>query len=65
MFRKLSLHFDNMVLALALWLCVLPLVGLLIVPLFGLRIAALTAAVLFAAATAICWGVCSWKIFES
>ena len=54
-----------MVLALALWLCVLPLVGFLIVPFFGLRIAALSAAALFVAAMAICWGICSWKLFDS
>jgi hypothetical protein len=65
MLRKLSLRFDNMVLALVLWLCLLPLVGLLFVPLFGFQTAALVAVALFLVALTICWGICSWKIFES
>ena len=65
MLRKLSLRFDNMVLALVLWLCLLPLVGLLIVPFFGFQAAALVAVALFVVALTICWGICSWKIFES
>ncbi len=35
MFRKFSLNFDEMALAMVIWLCTLPLVGLLIVPSLG------------------------------
>jgi hypothetical protein len=65
MFRKPFLWFDNMALTIALWLCVLPLVGLLVVPFFGLRVAAVTAVALLIGAMAICWGICSWKLFET
>ena len=65
MLRRLSFRFENMVLALVLWLCLLPLVGLLFVPLFGFQAAALVAVALFLVALTICWGICSWKIFES
>ena len=65
MFRKFSLHSEDMALALVLWLCTLPLVGLLIVPFFGLKVGAIVAVALFIAAMAICWGICSWKVFKS
>jgi hypothetical protein len=64
-FRKFSIHSDDMALALALWLCTLPLVGLFIMPFFGLRIAAIVAVALFLVAMAICWGICSWKLFHN
>lgn len=65
MFRKFSLHSDDMALALVLWLCTLPLVGLFIVPFFGLKVGAIVAIALFISAMAICWGICSWKVFKS
>ena len=65
MLRTLSRYFDNMALALVLWLCILPLIGLLIVPFLGLRVAALAAVGLFVIAVAMCWGVCSWKLYDS
>ena len=65
MLKNLSRHFDNMALALVLWLCLLPLIGLLIVPVFGFPAGALAAVVLFVAAIVICWGICSWKLFDS
>ena len=65
MFRKFSLHSDDMALALVLWLCTLPLVGLLIVPFFGLKVGAIVAVALFIAAMVICWGICGWKTFKS
>lgn len=65
MFRKFSIHLDDMALALVLWLCTLPLVGLFIVPFFGLKVAAIAAVALFVVAAAICWGICGWKFFHS
>ena len=65
MFRKFPLHSEDMALALVLWLCTLPLVGLLIVPFFGLKVGAMVAVALFIAAMAICWGICGWKVFKS
>lgn len=62
MLRRFTNHFDDMALAVVIWMCTLPLVGLLILPFFGLKAAAIVAAVLFIAAMAICWGICSWKL---
>ena len=64
MFRKFSLNFDAMALAMVIWLCTLPLVGLFVMPFFGLKAAAIVAVVLFIAAMAVCWGICGWKVFH-
>ena len=64
MFGKFSVNLDDMALALVLWLCTLPLVGLFIVPFFGLKVAAIAAIALFIAAMSICWGICGWKLFR-
>lgn len=65
MFRRFASHFDDMVLAIVIWLCTIPLAGLLIFPFFGLKISLLVTAGLLIAILAICWGICSWKIFKS
>jgi hypothetical protein len=64
MFRRLTLHSEDMALALFLWLCSLPLVALIVLPLFGRTVAMVVALVLFFVAMAICWGICSWKVFK-
>jgi hypothetical protein len=51
-----------MALTLMLWLCCLPLIGLLIIPFFGLKMAAVVALILFLVMMAICWGICGWKV---
>lgn len=56
--------FGDMVIALVLWLCSLPLVALIVIPLFGLKIAAITAFVLFLVSVMICWGICGWKVYK-
>lgn len=65
MWRQFASHFDDMVLAIIIWMCTLPLVGLLVYPFFGLRISLLVSAGLLIAILVICWGICSWKIFKS
>ncbi len=65
MLRRFADHFDDMALAVILWMCTLPLVGLLILPSFGVKISLLVAAGFLAGILAICWGICSWKIFKS
>lgn len=54
-----------MALAIIVWMCTLPLVGILILPFFGLEMSLLIAAGLLIAALVVCWGVCSWKIFQA
>jgi uncharacterized membrane protein (DUF4010 family) len=57
-----ALRSEDMALALVLWLCSLPLVGLVVIPFFGLKVAAFVAVVLFFVAMAVCWGICGWKV---
>lgn len=64
MIKRISFHSEDMALALLLWLCSLPLVGLIIIPFFGLKVAAVVGLALFFLATAICWGICAWKVFK-
>lgn len=65
MLEKFKLGMDDMALAIVIWLCTLPLVGLLVVPFFGLKVGLIAAVVLFIVSMVICWGVCSWKIFKT
>lgn len=65
MFEKFKSGLDDMALAFIIWMCTLPLVGLLVVPFFGLKVGLIVAAALFIAAMIICWGICSWKIVKS
>ena len=64
MLRRFAGHFDDMALAITIWMCTLPLVGLLVVPFFGLMVGLVAAAALFIAAMVICWGICGWKVFR-
>ena len=63
MLKRLGFHFDEMALALVVWLCSLPLVALVVIPLFGLKMAGIVALALFFFAMALCWGICGWKVF--
>ena len=65
MLRKFGMSLEDMALAIVIWLCTLPLVGLLVIPFFGLQVGLIAAAALFIAAMVICWGMCSWKIFKT
>ena len=64
MLRRFASHLDDMALAITIWMCTLPLVGLLVVPFFGLKAGLVAAAALFIAAMIICWGICGWKVFR-
>jgi len=63
--NRISRHFEDLALAIVIWLCTLPLIGLLVFPLFGLKITLLVAAGLLIFILVACWGICSWKIFHS
>lgn len=65
MFSKLSMHPDDMALALVLWLCTLPLVLLFVAPFLGVKVGAIVAVALFIAAMVICRGICGWKLFRN
>ncbi|HET8679101.1 MAG TPA: hypothetical protein VFM39_03210 [bacterium] len=51
-----------MLTGLLLWLCSLPLIGLLVLPGFGTRAALVVAAVLLAAVGVACYGICVWQV---
>lgn len=65
MLEKFKLGMDDMALAIVIWLCTLPLVGLLVVPFFGLKVGLFAAVALFIVAMVICWGICGWKLFRN
>jgi hypothetical protein len=50
--------FEMMGLGLALWICVLPFIGLLVVPLFGIQVGLGTGIALFIVMVVICWVLC-------
>lgn len=58
MHDPISVEADTMLLALALWLCALPLVAILVIPWFGLAAAALVALALLLLTLILCWGIC-------
>lgn len=62
--RRLAAHFDDMALAITVWMCSLPLVGLFVIPFLGLKAGLLVATIGFIAIMIICWGICTWKIFR-
>lgn len=64
MLKRFASQFDDMALAIIIWMCTLPLVGLLVVPFFGLKVGLVAVAALFIAAMVICWGICGWKVFR-
>jgi hypothetical protein len=52
-------------LTLMLWICVAPLVLVLVVPLFGWEIGLLAAALTLLIALALCWGICIFPKINS
>ncbi len=55
-------HSSWMLTSLLIWLCTLPIVGLLILPWLGTRVAIVVAAVLLVASVTACYGICSWQV---
>lgn len=51
--------------SLLLWLCTLPLIGVLVLPWFGARAALIAAVGLLAAAVMACYWVCAWQVVVS
>ncbi len=64
MLRRFNNHFDDMSLAIIIWMCTLPLVGLLILPFFGPQVSLMVAVGLLFAILILCLGICNWKIFH-
>jgi hypothetical protein len=64
MLRKLGRYSDDMWIAITLWMCSLPLAGLLVVPFFGWKAGLVAAAALLIGAMIVCWGICGWKVFS-
>ena len=60
MLSRFGIHSDTMLLALAVWLCSLPLMALIVIPLFGLKVAGGVALGLLVVALAVCRGICQW-----
>ena len=54
-----------MLTSLLLWLCTLPIVGLLILPWLGARVAIIVAAVLLVASVTACYAICTWHVVKT
>ncbi|MFO7540608.1 MAG: hypothetical protein R6X32_21435 [Chloroflexota bacterium] len=58
-------HSETMVLAVALWLCALPVIAILVIPFFGLKVGGVLALVLFLVLLVMCWSLCgrqAWQV---
>lgn len=55
---------EKMLLAIALWLCILPLAVLLVVPVWGVSAVWLAALASLLAVLAVCWSYCGWRAFH-
>lgn len=62
--RRLGLQSDEMAVALAVWLCSLPALGMIILPLFGPRVGLLTALLVLIALMIVCWGMCGRRLLR-
>ncbi len=58
-------HSSSMLTGLLLWLCTLPIVGLLVLPWFGTRVAIVVAAGLLVASVSACYGICTWHVVKT
>jgi len=54
-------HATSMLTGLLLWLCTLPLIGLLVLPWFGPRVAVGVAVALLVATVTACYALCGWQ----
>jgi hypothetical protein len=52
---------DEMLLALAVWLCSLPLVAALVIPWLGWPAALIIVLMLLLVTLVACWGACGWR----
>lgn len=59
-----SFSSDTMMLAVMVWLCALPLIGIFVLPYWG-QAALISAGVLFILALLVCWGICGWSVYEN
>ena len=55
---------ETMALTLVLWLCLLPVIGLVVAPWMGASVAGLVAVALLLAMAAICWAICLRQRWE-
>jgi uncharacterized membrane protein YqjE len=60
--KESQVHLSEMLMAIAMWLCALPFIGLLVIPVWGSTTASLLALALLAAILLLCWGSCGWKL---
>jgi len=58
-------HASSMLTGVLLWLCSLPLIGLLVLPWFGARVALVVALALLAVTVSACYALCAWRAVGS
>jgi len=62
--RILPFRSDTMIITVLVWMCVLPLIGMIVVPLFGWQGGLIIAVGLFFVVMLICWGLCGWQVLR-
>jgi hypothetical protein len=60
MFKGFTTNFDELAFAIAIWMCMFPLLGLLVIPIFGLQTGLIVALGLFIATHVVCRRICTW-----
>lgn len=55
---------DTMLITVVVWMCLLPLAGLVVVPVWGWTGGLIAAAALFVIALLVCWGLCGGKALK-
>ena len=55
---------EIMLFTMLLWVCTVPIIGLVVVPWLGVKTAVIVALVLLPVFLAVCWGICGWYLIK-
>jgi len=55
---------EIMIFTVLLWVCTVPVIGLVVVPWLGVKTAVIIALVLMPVLLAVCWSICGWNIIK-
>lgn len=63
--QKNGIQIEGMILPILLWVCALPIIGLVIIPWFGLKTAVAVALILLVLLLLICWSMCGGSFIKN
>jgi hypothetical protein len=64
MWKIFSLHSEDMLLSIVIWLCTLPFIALIVAPAWGVKMAGLFSLGVLVTILAVCWSLCGWKVLK-